>query len=160
MTKWPRHGEKRIKIQNTPAKGEKTSVRHKVFFQWNLYHQRGRMEFQVCCLWLRMWRGALGKTLAWLSTLCGFQLREKMLPAWATSLKSDSCALEKYLLNTCVLGPGLSPENRRLGETATALLSRCWESSGGLRQKERDMPVGGTCSKGHHLSQEIMRRLT
>ena len=52
-TSW---GKENKKIQNT-AKGEKMSVRHKVFFQWNLYHQCGWMEFQICCLWLRMWRG-------------------------------------------------------------------------------------------------------
>ena len=57
--------------------------------------------------------GASGKTLAWLNTLCGFQLREKMLLTWVTSLKSDSCAIRHtHWTHVCqALGSALSIED-------------------------------------------------
>lgn len=139
MTKRPRHGEKRIKRYKTHQLREKRRAWGIRYFSSGIYIINvAEWNFKFAVSDSECEEGVLGKTVAWLSTLCGLQLREKMLPAWATSLKSDSYTLEKYLLNTCVLGPGLSPEDRRLGETASALPPWCWESSGGLRlQKER-----------------------
>ena len=97
--------------------------------------------------------GASGKTLARLSTLCGFQLREKMLLTWITSLKSDSCAIRHtHWTHVCqALGSALSIEDGWDSISSAFLVLRVqrWLETEGSGQ-----PVGGTSWKGNHPKQE------